>query len=259
MLGELGRGGFAIVYSVRDYKRNRYLAVKVLRPEFVAAPDIPRRFQREVQFISELDHPNILPVSFADEAEGLIYFAMPRVKGETLRRRLERERPLAIPFARRIVTGLADGLGYAHAHGLIHRDVKPANIMIDERERPLLLDFGIAKSLAVKGASLTLTGTAIGTPTYMSPEQAASSSTVRMQSDVYSLGVVAFEMLTGEVPFPGDAIVSMAEKQTVERPPDPRALRPEIPDDLADAVMRCLERDPLARWPSGKELAAALA
>lgn len=258
VLGELGRGGFAVVYAVRDTRLGRYLAVKVMRPEFVAAPTVRERFLREARFVAQLDHPNILRVVFAGEGAGLSYFAMHRVRGESLRERLDRERPLPVAEAVRIFVGVARGLAYAHAHGVVHRDVKPGNVMLTADGRVLLLDFGIAKGLAADSASLSLTGAVIGTPEYMSPEQASGNRGVDHRSDLYSLGVVTFEALTGTLPFEGDTFGAVLARQISEPAPDLRTRRPDIPDQVALAIARCLVKDPSGRWQSAAEAADAL-
>ena len=257
VMGELGRGGFAVVYSVRDMRLSRYLAVKVMRPDLFAAPDVVERFRREARLVAHLDHPNILPVSFAGEAEGLVYYAMPRVKGTTLRDHLRTERQLPVGLAKHIFTEVAKGLHHAHAHAVVHRDVKPANIMLEQTGKVLLLDFGIAKALSADGASTTTTGMVIGSAEYMAPEQAAGSRDLDARSDIYGLGVVGWEMLAGRVPFPGDGVQQLVVKQGVERAPDVRTARPDVPQPVAEAINQCLMRDPAARWPSAEAAAAA--
>lgn len=250
VVGELGRGGFAIVYSVRDLRLNRYLAVKVMRPDLVESPIVVERFHREARLIAQLDHPNILPVSFAGEGAGLVYYAMPRVKGETLREHLRQEPRLPVGLALHIFGEVARGLHHAHAHGVLHRDVKPANVMLEHSGKVLLLDFGIAKALSGDGGSTTTSGLIIGSAEYMSPEQAAGSRDLDARTDLYALGTVGFEMLAGQLPFPGDGVRQLLAKQAAEAAPDVRLLRPDVPDSFARAIAGCLQREPAARWPS---------
>src|ERR1051326_3922820 len=178
VLGELGRGGFAVVYSVRDTRLNRYLAVKVMRPELVSSPLVAERFRREAQYVAQLDHPNILSVTFAGEGEGLLYYAMPKVRGKTLREILKRSGPFAIPNFLRVFTDIARGLDHAHQNHLVHRGVKPGNVMVEESGRGLLLDFGIAKALSAQGGKLSMSGQVIGSVEYKSPEQAGGSNNI---------------------------------------------------------------------------------
>lgn len=257
VIGELGRGGFAVVFSVRDSRLNRYLAVKVMRPDLVAATTVVERFHQEARLVAQLDHPNILPVSFAGEGAGLVYYAMPRVKGETLKEHLRQERQLPVGLAAHIFTEVARGLHHAHGHGVLHRDVKPANIMLEHTGKVLLLDFGIAKALSADGASLTTSGLIIGSAEYMAPEQAAGSRDLDARSDVYGLGVVAWEMLAGRVPFAGDGVQQLVMKQAVESAPDVRTARPDVPETMAAAINRCLMRDPGARWPTAEAASRA--
>ncbi|GBD32786.1 Serine/threonine-protein kinase PknB [bacterium HR33] len=256
IVGELGRGGFAVVYSVKDLRVNRYLAVKVMRPDLVASPTTVERFRREAQYVAQLDHPNILPVAFAGEAAGLVYYAMPRVRGITLRERLRQSGRLEIAQALEIFGAVAEALDHAHRRGVVHRDIKPANIMLEQSGRVLVLDFGIAKALSADGGSLSISGAIIGSAEYMSPEQASGSKNLDPRTDIYSLGVVGFEMLTGETPFEGDGMQQMLAKQ-VKEAPDVRQLRPETPGAFAHAISRCLMKDRRDRWPSALEAARA--
>jgi serine/threonine-protein kinase len=255
-VGELGRGGFAVVYSVRDLRVNRYLAVKVMRPDLVASPTAVERFRREAQYVAQLDHPNILPVAFAGEAAGLVYYAMPRVRGITLRERLTQTGRLEIAQALQIFTAVADALHHAHQRGVVHRDIKPANIMLEQSGKVLVLDFGIAKALSADGGSLSMSGAIIGSAAYMSPEQASGSKDLDPRTDIYSLGVVGFEMLAGETPFKGDGMQQMLTKQVAEAP-DVRDLPPDVPPEFGRAISRCLRRDRRDRWPSALEAARA--
>lgn len=257
VLGELGRGGFAIVYSVRDLRLNRYLAVKVIRPELVAASSVLERFRREAQFAAGLDHPNIVAVTFAGEAEGLVYYAMPRVRGLTLRERVKREGPVSFPEFLRIFGQVARGLTHAHAQNLVHRDVKPSNIMLDESGKAMLLDFGIAKALSAGGGSLSITGQIIGSLEYMSPEQAGGGRDLDARSDIYSLGIVAYEMLTGKPPFDAESVQQFVVLHQTHEAPDVRRDRADTPPRIANAVQRCLMKEPSQRWQSATDAAEA--
>lgn len=257
VVGELGRGGFAVVYSVRDLRLSRYLAVKVMRPDLVASPQALERFRREARIAAGLDHPNILPVSFAGEAAGLVYYAMPRVRGQTLRERLRQDGSLPVDEALRIFTEVGHGLHYAHQQGVVHRDVKPANIMLEHTGKVLVLDFGIAKALSADGGSLSISGAVIGSAEYMSPEQANGSRDIDRRTDIYGLGVVGYEMLAGQTPFGGGDMVAVVKKQASQRPPDVRGRRADAPPAFAQAITRCLARDRDARWSSAEEAVRA--
>lgn len=257
LIGELGRGGFAVVYSVRDRRRNRYLAVKVMRPSLLSAPGLKERFRRETELVSRLDHPNILPVLFTGKASGLVYYAMPRVQGHSLREQLDRQGKLPVKEALRVFGELARGLEYAHRNGVVHRDVKPGNIMLDRKGRVAILDFGVAKAIAVRGGTISITGEVVGTAEYMSPEQAQGITDVDHRCDVYSLGVLGWEMLAGEVPFLGDTVhdtLAMHVKQPI---PDVRGKRPDTPPGFASAVRRCMAKEPDRRWPDAVAAARA--
>ena len=258
--GELGRGGFAVVFGARDRQLDREVAIKVLRPELMELPDVRTRFRREAEAVARLRHPHIVPIYSVGDADGLIYFVMPRITGDSLKTRLQRDRRLPIEVARRILIEAAAALGVAHRAGFVHRDVKPDNIMLESDEaRVLLMDFGIAKALGGDTSGLTQRGSVVGTPHYMSPEQASGDQTIDHRSDLYSLGVVGFEMLTGSVPFDADGTAALLAKHlTAEAPPVSRA-RPECPPDLVAAIARCLEKDPGERWSSAADLIRALA
>lgn len=257
VVGELGRGGFAVVYSVRDLRLNRYLAVKVMRPDLVASPQALERFRREARIAAGLDHPNILPVSFAGEGAGLVYYAMPRVRGQTLRERLRQDGPLPVDEALRIFAAVGRGLHYAHEQGVVHRDVKPANIMLEHTGKVLVLDFGIAKALSADGGTLSISGVVIGSAEYMSPEQANGSRDIDRRSDIYGMGVVAYEMLAGQTPFSGGDMVAVVKRQAAGKVPDVRGRRPDTPPACAQAITRCLARDREARWSTADQAVGA--
>ena len=257
---ELGRGGMAIVYRATDLRLRRDVAIKVLPPELAFQKDIRERFTREAQTAARLSHPNIVPIHSVGEGAGLVYFVMGYVDGESVAARIRRRGKLPLEESRRIMKEAADALSAAHALSIIHRDIKPDNILLEgTRGRVMVTDFGIAKALsATSGATLTGAGVAIGTPAFMSPEQAAGERDIDGRSDVYSLGVVSFQMLTGELPFSAPTVAGILMKQITEPAPDIRTRRPDVPEDLALAVSRCLEKDPQNRWPSADALRRSL-
>jgi serine/threonine protein kinase len=182
---------------------------------------------------------------------------MPRVKGETLSQVVERQGALPVSDVVRLFGGVARGLSHAHARGIVHRDVKSANVLLDEGQMPRLLDFGIAKGLSIKGESISVTGEIVGSPEYMSPERARGEDTVDHRCDIYSLGILAFEMLTGRLPFTGTTVHEILMSQVEERPPDPRTHRPDAPPNLVMAVLQCLEKSPDRRWATAEAAARA--
>ncbi len=258
---EVGRGGMGIVYRARDRRLKRVVAIKVLPPELAFRTDIRARFLREAETAAQLAHPHIVPIYAVDERDGIVYFVMAYVDGDTLAVRLARG-ALPVADAERIVREVADALAYAHAHGVIHRDIKPDNILLARDGGAVMVtDFGIAR--AVSGATgaetrLTATGVAIGTPAYMSPEQCAGDKEVDGRSDLYSLGVVAYHMLTGAPPFAGSSNAGMLVKHLSERPVPVLQRRPDAPPAFANAVMRLLEKDPANRFPTAAALLGAL-
>ncbi|MEP6687371.1 MAG: protein kinase [Gemmatimonadales bacterium] len=258
--GEVGRGGMGVVYRARDERLQRRVAIKVLPPELAFQKDIRERFTREAQTAAKLSHPHIVPIHTVGEGQGLVYFVMGYVDGESVAGRIRRRGKLPVDEARRIMGETADALSAAHALSIIHRDIKPDNILLEgSRGRVMVTDFGIAKALSsTSGATLTGAGVAIGTPAFMSPEQAAGEREIDGRSDVYSLGVVAFQMLTGELPFNAPTVAGILMKQITEPAPDIRDRRPDVPEDLALAVSRCLEKDPENRWPSADALRRSL-
>src|SRR5438034_8428450 len=260
--GEIGRGGMGVVFNARDERLKRQVAIKVLPPELAFREEIRLRFVREAETAARLSHPHIVPIhSVGESPDGLVYFVMAYVDGESLGAKLKRRGRLPPDEARRIMQETADALGAAHAFGIIHRDVKPDNILLEgSRGRVVVTDFGIAKALSstTGGATLTATGVAIGTPNYMSPEQAAGDREIDGRSDIYSLGVVAYQMLAGELPFQAPTVPGILMKQITERAPLITDRRPEVPEDLAACVMRSLEKDPEDRWPTADALRRAL-
>ena len=259
--GEIGRGGMAIVYRGRDLRLKRGVAVKLLPPELAFRDEIRSRFLREAEMAARLSHPNIVPIYSVDERDGLVYFVMGLVEGESVGDHIRRTGPLPIDEARRILREVADALAYAHAHGVVHRDIKPDNVLLDGATgRAMVTDFGIARAATEEEGStrLTATGTAIGTPAYMSPEQCAGDRGIDGRSDLYSLGAVAYQMLTGDPPFTGNNTPAVMVKHATETPPPLRARRADVAEDLETIVMRLLEKDPTDRFPDGAALVAAL-
>jgi serine/threonine-protein kinase len=254
---ELGEGGMATVYSAVDLKHQRDVAIKVLHPDLGAALG-SERFLSEIRTTARLQHPHILPLLDSGEADGLLYYVMPLVTGETLRHRLEREGQLPIDDAISIAREVADALGYAHGLGVIHRDVKPENILLRDGHA-LVADFGIALAVQTAGgARMTQTGLSIGTPQYMSPEQAMGERTIDARSDVYALGAVTYEMLAGEPPFTGPNVQAIVARLIAEEPRSLIIQRRAVPAGVEYAVMRALEKLPADRYSSTSEFAAAL-
>jgi len=256
ILRELGQGGMATVYLAEDRKHGRKVAIKVLKPELASALG-PERFLREIEISAGLDHPHILPLYDSGEADGFLFFVMPYVEGESLRERLDREKQLPLEDALRIAGEVADALSYAHSHDVVHRDIKPANILLTDGHARVA-DFGIARAVrAAGGERLTGTGMSIGTPLYMSPEQAAGSEDVDGRSDLYSLGCVLFECLAGRTPFTGP-LESVVRQHLANEPPNITTLRPAVPASVAAALMRALAKTPADRFSPAGQFAEAL-
>ncbi|MFI5279999.1 MAG: protein kinase [Gemmatimonadales bacterium] len=257
---ELGEGGFAVVFRVLDRKLSRPIAVKVLRPELTASKASKARFVREAETAARLNHPHILPIFFVGENQGLVYFGMPLVDGETLEARLRRAGPMNEKDVIRIGAEVADALAEAHAAGLVHRDIKPLNIMLQgAKGRVLVADFGIAKAAAGSdGDKLTGTGIAIGSPHYMSPEQASGADEVDYRSDIYSLGIVLWQMLVGDPPFERGGSQAVIMQQVSRDVPSVKARRPDVSAVLAAVVARCTRKAREERYQSAEEVAHAL-
>jgi serine/threonine-protein kinase len=255
---ELGRGGMAVVYLARDPLMNRHVAVKVLPRQFTFDPGFLQRFHREAQVIATLEHPAIVPVYDFGEHDGQPYIVMRYMPGGSLADRLEKG-PLAPAEAARILEHLAPALDEAHARGIIHRDLKPANILFDHRDRPYLCDFGIVKLSEGSTTALTASGGILGTPAYMSPEQARGNVALDGRTDVYSLGVILFEMLTGAWPYEADTPMGLAMMHVLE--PVPRVLdrRPNLPPDCQRIITGAMAKDRDQRFPTAAALAAAAA
>ncbi len=254
---ELGAGGMATVYLAADLKHDRDVAIKVLHPELAAALG-GERFLSEIKTTARLQHPHILPLLDSGSADGLLFYVMPFVAGETLRKRLERERQLPIDDALRIAGEVADALGHAHAQGIVHRDIKPENILL-HGGHALVADFGIALAVQQAGSQrMTQTGLSLGTPQYMSPEQAMGERTVDARSDIYALGAVTYEMLTGDPPFTGSSVQAIVAKVLAEKPAPLRTVRDTVPGWVEYAVLKALAKLPADRFATVTGFAAAL-
>ena len=256
---EIGRGGMGIVYRAKDRRLKRMVAVKLLPPELAFRGDIRTRFLREAETAAQLSHPNIVPIYAVDERDGLVYFVMGYVEGENLATRIGERGPLPVDETRRILREVADALAYAHGRNVVHRDIKPDNILLAADGQAMVTDFGIARAVTDSGDSrLTATGMAIGTPAYMAPEQAAGDRDIDGRTDLYSLGVVGYQMLTGEPPFKAGNTPAMLVKHLSEPPVPVTERRSGIPEDLSRVVMTLLEKEPANRFPTAQALAAAL-
>ncbi len=255
---ELGRGGMATVYLARDLRHDRQVALKVLHPELGAVLGA-ERFLNEIRLTARLQHPNILPLFDSGQADGLLFYVMPFIDGESLRARLDREKQLPVDEAVRIAQEAAGALAYAHRQGVIHRDVKPENILLQDGQA-LVSDFGIGLvASAARGSRMTQTGISLGTPQYMSPEQAAGERDLTPRSDVYSLACVVYEMLVGEPPFTGPNAQAVFAKAMTESPAPLCPRRRTIPPYVEAAVLRALEKLPADRFATALEFSAALA
>ncbi len=255
---ELGAGGMATVYLAYDLKHKRKVALKVLKPELAAVLGA-ERFVQEIKTTAALSHPNILPLFDSGEADGFLYYVMPYVEGESLRNRLDRERQLGVDEAVRLTREVAAALDYAHRHGVVHRDIKPENILLHDG-RPMVADFGIALAVSTAaGGRLTETGLSLGTPQYMSPEQATAEKQITGRSDVYSLASVLYEMLTGDPPHTGGSAQQIIAKIVTEEPAPVTRLRRSVPPNVAAAVSKALQKLPADRFESAKAFADALA
>ncbi len=254
---EVGRGGMATVFLAQDLKHDRRVALKVLHPELAASLG-PERFLREIKVAARLNHPHIVPLHDSGQVGDLLYYVMPFVEGESLRHRLTRERQLPLDDALQIARNVGAALDYAHRQGVVHRDIKPENVMLHEGEA-LVTDFGIAKAVtAAANENLTQTGSAVGTPAYMSPEQAAGEAELDGRSDVYSLGCVLYEMLAGAAPFTGPTAAAVMAKRFTETAPSVRAARSAVPEAVESALTKALERVPADRFATASQFVQAL-
>ena len=251
---ELGHGGMATVFLAEDLKHHRRVAIKVLQPELTAILG-PERFLREIEIGARLQHPHILTLLDSGEAGGLLYYVMPYVGGESLREHLDRERQLSVEEALRLTREVADALDYAHRQGVVHRDIKPENILL-QAGHAVVADFGIARAVrAAGGTKLTETGTALGTPAYMSPEQVIGSAELDGRSDVYSLGCVLYEMLAGTPPFAGATGETLAHQHLSVEPPPVTSARPAVPEATARALTKALAKTPADRFSTASQFA----
>jgi eukaryotic-like serine/threonine-protein kinase len=256
---EIGRGGMGVVYRAKDRRLKRTVAIKILPPELAFRSEIKTRFLREAEMAAQLNHPNIVDIYAVDEAGGIVFFVMAYITGDNVAKLLHDHGALSIDQTRRILRDVADALAYAHERGVIHRDIKPDNILIDgDSGRPMVTDFGIARAVSEGETRLTATGIAIGTPTYMSPEQAAGERAIDGRSDLYSLGILGYQMLSGEPPFVANSTPAILVKHVSERPVPIEQRRSDVPPDLARVIMQLLEKDPANRFPSAGSVVVAL-
>lgn len=247
----------ATVYLADDKKHGRKVALKVLRPELAAAMG-SERFPREIKTVAQFNHPHILSLYDSGESDGFLYYVMPFVEGESLRERLDREKQLPFHDVIRILREVADALAYAHARGVIHRDIKPGNVLLSGRHA-VVTDFGVAKALRASGGDkFTTVGIAVGTPAYMAPEQAMGDTNVDHRADIYAVGLLGYEMIAGRQPFEASTAQGILAAQVMEVPVDVQQIRPGTPPLLADAVMRCLAKNAADRWQTADELIGRL-
>jgi serine/threonine protein kinase/Tfp pilus assembly protein PilF len=251
ILEELGKGGMGVVYRVRDRKLDEEMALKVLKPEIAAHRETVERFKNELKFARRIAHRNVCKMYDLNEGEKILYITMEYVKGEDLKSLIRRKGKFAEKEAVGLAKQVCEGLAEAHALGVIHRDLKPQNIMMDEKGGAKVMDFGIARSIEAPG--VTQTGMMIGTPDYISPEQAEGEK-ADQRSDIYSLGAILYEMVTGKVPFKGDTALSVAIKHKTQAPHDPKKLNPELSADLSRLILTCMEKDPERRYQTAREL-----
>src|SRR5688572_156875 len=254
---QIGVGGMATVYLARDLRHDRNVALKLLKPELGAVLGV-ERFLSEIRVTANLQHPHLLPLFDSGEADGLLYYVMPFVEGESLRGRLDREKQLPVNEAIRITIAVAGALDYAHRHNVVHRDLKPENILLQDGQ-PVVADFGIALAVTNAGGTrVTQTGLSLGTPQYMSPEQATGDRVIDARSDIYSLGAVLYEMLTGEPPHTGATVQAIIARVLTDRARSVRATRDMVPENVDAAIQRALAKLPADRFATAKEFADAL-
>ena len=256
IINQIGKGGMATVYKAYQPSVDRYVAVKVLPSQLAESKEFAARFQQEARIIAKLEHPHILPVFDYGESNGVAYFVMRYLEAGTLKDRMEAGRPLPTQEIDRLFTQLADALSYAHGHGVIHRDLKPANALIDSQGNVFLTDFGIAKLLESASPRLTQTDAIMGTPAYISPEQ-AQGQPVDQRSDIYSLGIILYEMVTGSVPFVAETPLAVIFKHISDPLPPPSLVRPDIPKPIEKVILKALAKDPRDRFATAAEFVAA--
>src|SRR6185295_5137091 len=256
ILGEVARGGAGVIYRARQRSLNRTVALKMILSGEFASPDAVQRFRVEAEAAASLDHPNIVPIYQIGEENGQHFFSMKLVEGEILSRRI-REKPMAPRESARLVAIVARAIHYGHQRGILHRDLKPSNILITADATPYVVDFGLAKRVDVDEA-LTKTGDIMGTPSYMAPEQMEGKSTFTTAVDVYGLGGILYELLTGQPPFRGDTMASIMRKVLEEEPASPKSINPEVDPDLDTITLKCLEKSPGKRYATADQLAEDL-
>jgi eukaryotic-like serine/threonine-protein kinase len=249
----LGQGGMGAVYKAYDYELNRTVAIKLVRPEFGADPDTMARFKQELLLASRVSHKNILRIHDLGDWNGIKFITMAFVEGTDLAGLLRKEGPLSLELALKLTRALCAALEAAHAEGVMHRDLKPQNILIDHSGTPYIVDFGLAKLVQSEATAMTRTGLIMGTPRYMSPEQAVGAE-VDHRSDLYSLGLILFEMFTGSLPFSGDSALQLMFQRVHNAPRDPREVKPDLPDYIAQIILKCLQKDPATRYQSAREI-----
>ncbi len=255
---EIGRGSMGVVYRATDLRLRRTVAIKVLPPDLAFRPETRERFLREAEMSAQLSHPNIVPIFSVDEKDGIVHFVMAFIDGESLGERLEREPKSPVDLVRRVLRDVADALDYAHRRGVVHRDIKPDNILLDRHgARPVVTDFGIARAAEAE-SRLTVTGVAVGTPAYMSPEQAMGERELDGRSDIYSLGVVGYRMIAGELPFRASSSASMMLKHMSERPTPLGGQRTDVSPALVAVVEHALAKRPEDRWQNAGEIRDAI-
>src|SRR5262245_13165508 len=248
----------AMVYLAQDVRHHRQVAIKVLRPELAALLGT-ERFLREIDIAARLSHPHIMPLHDSGDAAGLLFYVMPYVEGESLRDRVARTGALPVSEAVRLLRDAIDALAYAHEHNVVHRDIKPDNVMIATRHA-MVTDFGIAKAIsdAAGQATLTTAGVSIGTPAYMAPEQCTAEPHIDHRADLYAFGVMAYEIIAGHLPFTGTTAQAILAAHLTEAPVPLHEVRPDVPAALSKVVMRCLEKQPADRWSSATEILGQL-
>jgi len=249
----LGQGGMGAVYKAYDTELDRMVALKLVRPELAASPETMQRFRQELLLASKISHKNILRIYDLGDFDGIKFITMALVDGQDLASLLESSGPLPLDRALSFATQLCAALDAAHREGVVHRDLKPQNILIDHSDKLYVSDFGLAKSLAPEAASMTRTGQLLGTPRYMSPEQVEGKE-VDHRSDLYALGLILFEIFTGQLPFRGDSALQIMFQRMTAEPKDPRTLRPDLPDYISNVILKCLERDAANRYQSAREI-----
>ena len=256
IINQIGKGGMATVYKAYQASVDRYVAIKVLPSQLAESPEFAARFQQEARIIAKLEHPHILPVFDYGESDGVAYFVMRYLDAGTLKERMESRRPLPLEEIDRIFTQLAEALSYAHGHGVVHRDLKPANALIDSQGNVFLTDFGIAKLLESASPRLTQTDAIMGTPAYISPEQ-AQSRPVDQRSDIYSLGIILYEMATGQVPYVADTPLAVLFKHISDPLPPPSQVKPDIPPSIEQVILKALSKNAEDRFDTAAEFIAA--